>query len=235
MTWDELADVRDPRDFHLFSVPERVADGDPWAAIDDVADDLEPLLELWREQGEVELHYPPDYPKMPGEPPRVQPSRKVAAALGRPGQPRRVEGRGASSQGPEMRTGPPGRPGGSSSTASVGRCRAMWLLVTPRDKRPPCGAARNPPDSLHPPARVRAPLSSIREIVRDGDLTTRTLEVPAQNDTHATNTHGPQLGNTARKSRQLARSGTERGPAGLRPAGPPTRGRRPRAPRHWSR
>jgi hypothetical protein len=26
----------------------------------------------------VELNYPPDYPKMPGEPPRVQPSKKVA-------------------------------------------------------------------------------------------------------------------------------------------------------------
>ena len=25
-----------------------------------------PLLDLWREQGEVELNYPPDYPKMPG-------------------------------------------------------------------------------------------------------------------------------------------------------------------------
>jgi hypothetical protein len=24
------------------------------------------------------LNFPPDYPKMPGEPPRVQPSRKVA-------------------------------------------------------------------------------------------------------------------------------------------------------------
>ena len=26
----------------------------------------------------AELPYPPDYPKMPGEPPRVQPSKKVA-------------------------------------------------------------------------------------------------------------------------------------------------------------
>ena len=25
------------------------------------------------------MHYPPDYPKMPGEPPRVQPSKKVEA------------------------------------------------------------------------------------------------------------------------------------------------------------
>jgi len=79
MTWEELARVRDPAEFHLFSVPDRVADGDPWAGIDDTAHDLEPLLELWRDQGEVELNYPPDYPKMPGEPPRVQPSRKVAA------------------------------------------------------------------------------------------------------------------------------------------------------------
>jgi len=78
VTWDELATVTDPRDFNLFTVPERVAAGDPWAAIDDVHHSLEPLLELWQEQGAVELNYPPDYPKMPGEPPRVQPSKKVA-------------------------------------------------------------------------------------------------------------------------------------------------------------
>lgn len=79
MTWDELAGVTDPRAYHLFSVPERLQDGDPWSAIDDVAHSLEPLLEKWDEQGAVELNYPPDYPKMPGEPPRVQPSKKVAA------------------------------------------------------------------------------------------------------------------------------------------------------------
>lgn len=39
--------------------------------------DLTPLLDLWREHP-VELNYPPDHPKMPGEPPRVQPSKKVA-------------------------------------------------------------------------------------------------------------------------------------------------------------
>jgi DNA primase len=79
VTWAELAQLRDPSGFHLFSVPDRVVDGDPWAGMDDTAHDLEPLLALWREQGEVELNYPPDHPKMPGEPPRVQPSRKVAA------------------------------------------------------------------------------------------------------------------------------------------------------------
>ena len=37
-----------------------------------------------------ELNYPPDYPKMPGEPPRVQPSKKVAAHWDEHGN--RVEG-----------------------------------------------------------------------------------------------------------------------------------------------
>ena len=46
MTWDELAEVKDPRDFNLFTVPERLADGDPWAAIDDTAYSIEPLLAL---------------------------------------------------------------------------------------------------------------------------------------------------------------------------------------------
>ena len=90
LTWEELADVTDPREFTLFSVTDRLADGDAWAAIDDVAHDLTPLLDLWREQGEVELNYPPDYPKMPGEPPRVQPSKKVAKHWDEDGN--RIEG-----------------------------------------------------------------------------------------------------------------------------------------------
>ena len=47
-------------------------------AIDDTAHSIEPLLTLYEESGEGEANYPPDYPKMPGEPPRVQPSKKVA-------------------------------------------------------------------------------------------------------------------------------------------------------------
>ena len=55
---------------------------DPWADIDAVAHSIEPLLEMFRadeERGLGDLPYPPNYPKMPGEPPRVQPSKKVAA------------------------------------------------------------------------------------------------------------------------------------------------------------
>ncbi len=79
LTWDELAGVRDPADYNLFTVPERLSDGDPWSEIDAVAHSLEPLLRLYEESGLGEMPYPPDYPKMPGEPPRVQPSKKNEA------------------------------------------------------------------------------------------------------------------------------------------------------------
>ena len=78
VTWDELPDV-EPDDFDLRTMPPRFAKlGDPHAAIDDVAHDITPLLE-WSARDEQaglgDLPYPPDHPKMPGEPPRVQPSK----------------------------------------------------------------------------------------------------------------------------------------------------------------
>jgi len=78
MTWSQLAEVSDPREFNLVTVPDLLADGDPWAEMDDTAYSLEPLLQLWETLPGGELNFPPDYPKMPGEPPRVQPSKKVA-------------------------------------------------------------------------------------------------------------------------------------------------------------
>jgi DNA ligase D len=73
--WDELPDVA-PEDFSVATMPARFAAvGDLHAAIDDVAHSLEPLLELYERQGSDDMPYPPDYPKMPGEPKRVQPSR----------------------------------------------------------------------------------------------------------------------------------------------------------------
>ena len=73
--WDELPDVQ-PEDFTVATMPARFADvGDRHAAIDDVAHSLQPLLDLYAAGGEGDMPYPPDYPKMPGEPKRVQPSR----------------------------------------------------------------------------------------------------------------------------------------------------------------
>ncbi len=79
MTWEQLAEVKDPREFDLITVPDYLSHGDPWADMDDEAFPLEPLLNLWETLPGGELNFPPDYPKMSGEPPRVQPSKKVAA------------------------------------------------------------------------------------------------------------------------------------------------------------
>ena len=78
VTWAELTQVA-PEDFTVATMPARFAEvGDRHAAIDDAAHSLEPLLEMYeRDEGEGrgDMPYPPDYPKMPGEPKRVQPSR----------------------------------------------------------------------------------------------------------------------------------------------------------------
>ncbi|MEV0404006.1 non-homologous end-joining DNA ligase [Actinoallomurus sp. NPDC050550] len=79
LTWEELPDV-EPEDFTIATMPERFAKlGDLHAAIDDQAFSLETLLE-WadrdeRDRGLGDMPYPPNYPKMEGEPKRVQPSK----------------------------------------------------------------------------------------------------------------------------------------------------------------
>ncbi|MBV9466680.1 MAG: non-homologous end-joining DNA ligase [Solirubrobacterales bacterium] len=75
LAWDELTAVA-PEDFTVATMPARFAElGDLHAAIDDVAHSLQPLLDIYERDPEGDMPYPPDYPKMPGEPKRVQPSR----------------------------------------------------------------------------------------------------------------------------------------------------------------
>jgi hypothetical protein len=78
LAWEELDRVV-PEDFTVATMPARFADvGDRHAAIDDLAHSLDPLLEMYERdvaEGREDMPYPPDYPKMPGEPKRVQPSR----------------------------------------------------------------------------------------------------------------------------------------------------------------
>ncbi len=75
VTWQELPDCS-IEDFDIWTMRERFADlGDVHAAIDDVHHNLGPLLELYDRQGDGEAPFPPQVPKMPGEPMRVQPSR----------------------------------------------------------------------------------------------------------------------------------------------------------------
>ena len=76
--WDELDSIL-PDGLTLATVPARVAaGGDPWAGATARPQSLEPLLELHRRDRAAGLHdapWPPVYPKMPDEPPRVAPSR----------------------------------------------------------------------------------------------------------------------------------------------------------------
>ena len=76
VTWDEMADVM-PDDMTMAVVPDRVRRlGDPWA--DRTAQSLAPLLVMSERDlasGLEDAPWPPVYPKMPGEPSRVAPSR----------------------------------------------------------------------------------------------------------------------------------------------------------------
>ncbi|HEV7760682.1 MAG TPA: non-homologous end-joining DNA ligase [Acidimicrobiales bacterium] len=78
LSWKEL-DAVDNDALTLATVANRVAaQGDPWATIDDEPQSLEPLLEMSERDmanGLQDAPWPPVYPKMPNEPPRVAPSR----------------------------------------------------------------------------------------------------------------------------------------------------------------
>jgi DNA ligase D len=85
LTWEELSDVA-PEDFTVSSMPGRFAEiGDAWRSFYALEPrSLDTALEMYTRDerelgtgkyGGAEMPYPPDYPKMPGEPARVQPSR----------------------------------------------------------------------------------------------------------------------------------------------------------------
>jgi len=80
VTWDELNEAT-PDDFTLVKMLTRFAEvGDVWAPFytqppASLAGALEMYARDDRDLGSAEMPYPPEYPKMPGEPSRVQPSR----------------------------------------------------------------------------------------------------------------------------------------------------------------
>jgi len=78
LEWDEL-ETADPKQFTIATVPDRLRTiGDPWADMHASPGTIDVLLKWWERDlaaGLGEMPFPPDYPKMPGEPPRVQPSR----------------------------------------------------------------------------------------------------------------------------------------------------------------
>jgi len=78
VSWAELDDIH-PDQFTLASLPARLeAVGDPWLGMSDAPQSLEPLLAMSERDlasGLLDAPWPPVYPKQPGEPPRVAPSR----------------------------------------------------------------------------------------------------------------------------------------------------------------
>jgi len=78
VSWDELDDIH-PDQFTIASLPDRLSGaGDPWLGMNDDPQSLEPLLAMSArdtDNGLLDAPWPPVYPKQPGEPPRVAPSR----------------------------------------------------------------------------------------------------------------------------------------------------------------
>jgi DNA primase len=78
IAWAEIDDIH-PDQFTIASVPARLAAaGDPWLGMAGHPQSLEPLLAMSAqdtERGLPDAPWPPVYPKQPGEPPRVAPSR----------------------------------------------------------------------------------------------------------------------------------------------------------------
>lgn len=76
--WAELDDIH-PDQFTIASLPARLETaGDPWLAMHAGPQSLDPLLALHardQAQGLPDAPWPPVYPKQPGEPSRVAPSR----------------------------------------------------------------------------------------------------------------------------------------------------------------
>src|SRR6188508_1425749 len=131
LTWDEVPEA-ELEDFTLRTVPERYARlGDVGAAIDAEAFSLEPLLELvarHETQGEGDAPWPPNYAKQPGEPPRVQPSKRRMPDPDelKPTDPTSPRGR-AGSVAPAMPSAPARNPDGT--VPPTGRRRSTQPLL----------------------------------------------------------------------------------------------------------
>lgn len=83
LTWEALGDA-DPDRYTVETAPRILAEvGDPWHEMETATPGSIETALGWYDRdaanGEGEMPYPPEYPKMPGEPPRVQPSRARTA------------------------------------------------------------------------------------------------------------------------------------------------------------
>jgi bifunctional non-homologous end joining protein LigD len=151
LAWPEVPDCH-PEAFTIDTVPARFAAlGDLWAGIDEAAGSLEPLLGLAARHeaaGMPDAPWPPHFDKQAGEPPRVQPSKRRAAAGA---VPRPAPGKSA---------GPTGRRKSSMPLIEVaraaGQAEAMAGLDRWKERHPGVWPLLEPSDVLVDSMRGRS-------------------------------------------------------------------------------
>ncbi len=149
LTWDEVPGC-DPARFTIDTMPERYAAiGDPGAAIDEASGSLGALLELAAGDaaaGLPDAPWPPHFEKQAGEAPRVQPSKRRAAAVPPPA--------------PGKTAGPTGRRRTSMPLIEVaraaGKAEAMAGLERWKERHPDAAALLEPADVLVDSMRGRS-------------------------------------------------------------------------------
>ena len=189
LTWDEI-DECDPADFTLADDARAVRRGSAigMPAIDDHAGSLEALLELsarHEREGQGDAPWPPQYKKQPGEPPRVQPSRRRRAATApsaapsapgrrapkhplieigrRRGRTRRWPASSAGRRGIlTRRRAPRSRPTCWSTRCAADRRRGRACASTCSTCRRRCGRRRKPLDPGRGAGRTAGPVSANR-------------------------------------------------------------------------
>lgn len=168
LTWDEVPDA-ELEDFTLRTVPDRYLRlGDVGAGIDAVAHSLEPLLELvarHEAEGEGDAPWPPNYAKQPGEPPRVQPSRRRMPAEAAPTHPSAPRGR-AGSVAPAMPSPPARNPDGTVPPTGRRRSSQPLLVISQAAGRDEALAGLDRWRARHPEAAVH--VRNPEDILVDG-------------------------------------------------------------------
>ena len=150
LSWDEVPEC-DAAAFTIDTLPTRYAEiGDPWEGMDDAAGSLERLLELSAQheaEGFGDAPWPPQFAKQPGEPTRVQPSKRRGKGSVPP-------------PAPGKRAGPTGRRRTTAPLIEVARAaterEAMEGLGRWKDKHPDVWTYLAPADVMVDSMRGRS-------------------------------------------------------------------------------
>ncbi len=172
LSWDEVPDA-ELEDFTLLTVPDRFTRlGDVGAGIDAVAHSLQPLLELvarHEAEGEGDAPWPPNYVKQPGEPPRVQPSRRRMPDSSEltPTDPTAPRGR-AGSVAPSLPSAPARNPDGTVPPTGRRRSTQPLLVISQAADKADALAGLDRWRARHPEAaaHVRDPEDVLTDAMR---------------------------------------------------------------------